>query len=250
VTVEQPWPTIAALVLLAVVAAVVAVLAGVGISRAVLVATARAVVQLIAVGVVIGVVFRTPGLAPLYLTVVIAIATRTSARRLRGAARAVPAAGLAIVAGTAATAAVVFGCRALTLDARTAVPFAVQLIGGSMTAASLAGQRLIDDVAAGWAEVEGWLAIGASPRQAVTERVRRAAARALVPALDQTRNVGLVTLPGAYVGLLLAGASPVQAGRIQLLVLVGLLCAETVAAVTVTWLLAPGLGARRPAAQP
>jgi len=35
-----------------------------------------------------------------------------------------------------------------------------------------------------------------------------AAALALVPGLDQTRTVGLVTLPGAFVGVLLAGASP------------------------------------------
>ena len=70
--------------------------------------------------------------------------------------------------------------------------------------------------------------------------------RALVPAIDQTRNVGLVVLPGAYVGLLLAGATPLEAGRVQLLVLAGLLAAETAAAVTVTALLASRLAARRP----
>ena len=75
---------------------------------------------------------------------------------------------------------------------------------------------------------------------------RRAAGRALVPAIDQTRNVGLVVLPGAYVGLLLGGASPLEAGRVQLLVLVALLAAETVAAVAVTHLLAPALGTVRP----
>ena len=77
------------------------------------------------------------------------------------------------------------------------------------------------------------------------EQGRLAASRALVPALDQTRNVGLVVLPGAYVGLLLAGASPVDAGRLQLLVLVGLLAAESVAVVVVTRLLATTLGSRK-----
>jgi putative ABC transport system permease protein len=76
-----------------------------------------------------------------------------------------------------------------------------------------------------------------------------AAARALVPALDQTRNVGLVTLPGAYVGLLLAGASPLDAGKLQLLVLVGLLAAESVAVVVVTHVLAPALGSVRVASR-
>jgi len=53
--------------------------------------------------------------------------------------------------------------------------------------------------------------------------------------------VGLVTLPGAFVGVLLGGGSPVAAGATQLLVLVGLLLAETVAIVVVTELIAHGV---------
>jgi putative ABC transport system permease protein len=66
---------------------------------------------------------------------------------------------------------------------------------------------------------------------------RDAAAEALVPALDQTRTVGLVTLPGAFVGALLGGASAVGAARFQIVVLVGLLCAESITAVSLAWLL-------------
>jgi len=62
---------------------------------------------------------------------------------------------------------------------------------------------------------------------------REAAGIALIPGLDQTRTVGLVTLPGAFVGVLLAGASPLQAAAVQLLVLTGLLLVQ-VLAVTVT----------------
>ena len=86
----------------------------------------------------------------------------------------------------------------------------------------------------------------AAVERAVAETGRLAAARALVPALDQTRNVGLVVLPGAYVGLLLGGASPAEAGRVQFLVLLGLLVAETVAALVVTRLLGDPLGRLRP----
>jgi putative ABC transport system permease protein len=43
--------------------------------------------------------------------------------------------------------------------------------------------------------------------------------------------VGLVTLPGAFVGVLLAGGTPIQAGAAQILVLLGLLAAETVTVV-------------------
>ena len=220
--------------------------AGLGQGREVLVAGARAVVQLLVVGLVIAVVFRTPALAPVYLAVMLAAASWTSGRRLGRGSRNVAVAAAAIAAGAVTAGTIVFATGALPIAARTSVPFLAQLVGGSMTATSLAGQRFTDDVVAGWLEVEGWLALGATPSHAVRPTGQRAAARSLVPAIDQTRNVGLVVLPGAYVGLLLGGASPLEAGRVQLLVLVGLLAAETVAAVAVTRLLAPALGAHRP----
>ena len=60
---------------------------------------------------------------------------------------------------------------------------------------------------------------------------------ALVPALDQTRTVGLVSLPGAFVGALLGGASASQAARFQVVVLIGLLCAEVITATLIGYLL-------------
>jgi putative ABC transport system permease protein len=232
------------------VAVSVAVVAGLGQVRALVVAVVRAALQLSVVGVVIAAVFRTPALAPLYLAVVLGAASWTSGRRLGGARRDVLVAAASIAAGACLAAAIVFACGALTWRAATGVPFVAQLVGGSMTATTLSGQRFRDDVAGGWDEVEGWLALGARPARAVRSKGTRAAARALAPALDQTRTVGLVTLPGAYVGLLLGGATPLEAGKVQLLVLVGLLAAETVAVVVATQLLASRLGHRRPTLPP
>jgi putative ABC transport system permease protein len=54
----------------------------------------------------------------------------------------------------------------------------------------------------------------------------------LIPSVDQTRTTGLVVLPGAFVGAVFAGASPLEAGRFQLVVLAGILTAGTLAAVS------------------
>ncbi|WP_432498771.1 ABC transporter permease [Kineococcus gypseus] len=225
-----------AVVLLAALAVGAGRLGGLRQGREVVVATARAVVQVLAVGLVLGAVLRTPALAPLYLALALAVASWTSARRL-GALRTWPLTAAAIAAGTAPAIAVVVATGALPAQALQVVPFTAQLVGGAMGATTLAGRRLLDDAAERWDLVEGWLALGATPARAVADLGRTAAARALAPALDQTRNVGLVTLPGAFVGLLLGGATPLQAARVQLLVLVGLVAAETVAAVLVTRLL-------------
>lgn len=228
-----------ALGVLVLLAAVVGRAAGLRQERDVVVVVARAVVQVGLVGLVLGLVLRTPVLAPAYLLLALGAASWTSARRLRPL-RAWPVAVLAIAAGAGTASAVVVATGALPLHVLQVLPFTAQLIGGSMTATTLAGRRLLDEADSGWDVVEGWIALGALPHQAVAEVGRLAAARALVPALDQTRTVGLVTLPGAFVGLLLGGASPLQAARVQLLVLVGLLAAETIAAVLTT----RGLGGR------
>jgi len=217
--------TAAGLVLLLVVALAADRIGSLGVRRDLLVAAVRAVAQLSLVGLVVAAVLRTPVLAPLYLVVMLVAASATSTRRIAVPGRSWTAASSAIGLSSALTVAVVVLSRAVPVDARHVVPLAAQVIGGAMTATSLAGQRYVDQVAASWSEVEGWLALGATATEAVREQGRLASARALVPALDQTRNVGLVVLPGAYVGLLLGGASPLDAGRLQLLVLVGLLAA-------------------------
>jgi len=58
------------------------------------------------------------------------------------------------------------------------------------------------------------------------EVIERPLSDALLPNLDQARTAGLVTLPGAFVGVLLATGSAAQAGAVQVLVLVALLLAQ------------------------
>jgi putative ABC transport system permease protein len=126
------------------------------------------------------------------------------------------------------------------------VPIAGILIGGAMTATSLAGRRALETLRARRGEYEAALALGFLRRDAVLLICRPSAGDALVPALDQTRTVGLVTLPGAFVGVLLGGATPVQAGATQVLVLIALLVVEAVAALVVLELIALGkLGVRQ-----
>ena len=81
-----------------------------------------------------------------------------------------------------------------------------------MAATSLTGRRLVEELAGAHAEIEARLCLGDSAREALRPSVRRAVATGLTPAIDQTRSVGLVTLPGTFVGLLLGGARPGRGG--------------------------------------
>ena len=238
------------LVILAAIAIAVLTVARVGQRRAVLVASGRAVLQLAFVAVALRGVFAKPEYVVVVLAVMFSVATWTAARRLRGT----PGAGWAVVlacgAGAAVSIGLICGLPILDRSVRTLVAVSGIVIGGTMTAATLTGRRLLDGLRRRREEVEAWLSIGATPRRAVVAIARDAAAEALVPALDQTRTVGLVTLPGAFVGALLGGASAVDAARFQIVVLVGLLCAEAIAAVTLAWLLGAPTTLPEPEATP
>lgn len=79
--------------------------------------------------------------------------------------------------------------------------------------------------------MEGWLALGATPRQATLLQARQAVHSALIPSTDQTKTTGLVTLPGAFVGAIFGGASPLEAGRFQVVVLASIMAAGSITAV-------------------
>src|SRR4051812_227898 len=144
---------------------------------------------------------------------------------------------VACLAGSSVVVTVVLASGALPRTSRYVLALSGITLGGTMTACTLAGRRFREAMISRRSEAEAWLSLGATPRQAVADLVRASVFEALVPALDQTRTVGLVTLPGAFVGALAGGASAASAARFQLLVLVGLLAAEGIAAAALTYLI-------------
>ncbi|AXI77352.1 ABC transporter permease [Peterkaempfera bronchialis] len=211
-----------------------------GHGRAVLRAGLRAVVQLAAVAAVIAWVVRSLPLSLLFVLLMFTVAVRTAGRRMTAGPNWVWAAA-PIAAGVAPVLVLLVAAGLLPLKGISLIPVAGILIGGALTATSLSGRRALDELAQRRGEVEAALSLGLTDRDARLEICRTAAATSLMPALDQTRTVGLVTLPGAFVGMLLGGASPVAAGAVQLFVLVALLAVEAVAVLVVLELVGRGL---------
>ena len=229
-----PWVRLAVgAVILIAIAVVVLGLARVPQRRAVLTAAVRAALQLALVAAALRGVFAAPAAVVGVLAVMFGVAVWTASRRLAMLPGARTAVFLGCLAGSVVTIGLIVGLPVLDRTLRDLIAVSGIVIGGTMTAATLTGRRLHDGLVRRRDEVEAWLSIGATSRQAVAEIARSSVYEALVPALDQTRTVGLVTLPGAFVGALLGGASAIGAARFQLAVLVGLLAAEAITATVV-----------------
>ncbi|MCM3925733.1 ABC transporter permease, partial [Frankia sp. AiPs1] len=205
--------------------------------RDVLTASARAVAQLALIGLALRGVFAAPPAAAAVLAVMLTAAVGTASRRLVGFPAVVRRVGVSCLLGATVALGLVFAVGAVEATVRNLVALAGSVVGGTMTACTLTGRRLADGLRRRRDEVEAWLALGATPRQAVADIARESVAEALVPPLDQTRTVGLVSLPGTFVGALLGGASPAAAARFQVIILVAMLTAQSIAAVSLSYLL-------------
>ena len=204
---------------------------GLDLERELAIAAVRATLQLAAVGALVTLVFEHVGLAAGFVAVMLAAAALTSGHRLRGIRRPTAIAGATIALGAGIGLAPLLISGAFELTPRELIPVAGILIGGAMAATSLTGRRLLDDIGESMPAIEARLALGVPARTALYDSSRRAVTTGLIPALDQTKSVGLVTLPGTFVGLVLGGASPAKAASVQLTVLLALLGVEVVAGV-------------------
>ncbi|WP_104082241.1 ABC transporter permease [Cryobacterium sp. Y11] len=230
-------PTLVGIVLL--MAVVVTVLRGYRAPHPVAPALAllRGTLQLAAISLILSGIINDPLWVGVGLLVMFAAAVGTVTRRIGRSQllRVAAAMGLGVVV----TLTIVFTTGAIEFSPRYVLAIGGIIIGNAMSIATLSGRRFTEAVGDHWDEVEGWLALGATPRQSTRDLARQAVYFAIIPTTDQTKTTGLVTLPGAFVGAIFGGASPLEAGRFQIVVLAGILCAGSIAAVTLLHLVSP-----------
>lgn len=219
--------------------------AGLGAGKDELIAVARATVQLAVVGAIIAVVLGSWWATAVFIAVMVAVASWTSAGRMKVTSRAWVFAPVALGALPVTAGLVASGL--LPLRPIAIIPTAGILIGNAMTATTLGGRRALDALVERRGEYEAGLCLGLLPQDAALLVARDASRLALVPGLDQTRTVGVVTLPGAFVGTLLGGATPLEAAALQLVVLAGILLVQSISVAGVLELVVRGILQRRPA---
>ena len=211
------------------------------VERDIGVAVVRAFVQLTAVGYVIQLIFDQEGLA--LVAILLAVQVAVGAYTARARARSVPGALwpllLALTLAGYGTVGLTVALGIFEAEPQALVPVGGMVVGNAMTAAAVALNRLGDDISRRRGEIEAALALGATWRQAVNPIARRSLASGLMPLVDQTKTTGLISFPGIMVGMLLAGAEPVDAVRLQLILLYILL-----GSVAISGLVAVTLGSR------
>ena len=199
----------------------------------------RGAAQLAAISLVLGGIITNALLVGLALLVMFAVAAATATRRLGWTWTTFAHVCTAMGAGVIATLAIVFATGAIDFTPRYALAIGGIVIGNAMSITTLAGRHFSQTVISRWEEVEGWMALGARPRESTAGLAREAVHSALIPSTDQSKTTGLVTLPGAFVGAIFGGISPLAAGMFQIVVLASIMAAGSITAVVTILFLAP-----------
>ncbi len=234
-----PWlPRILGALVLVGLAVAISRWQAIGLERDMLVAVGRAFVQLIAIGYALDLIFNTEG--PLWILLLVAvmvgIAGFTAGRRGRQVPRSRFVATVSISVGTVLTLGLLILLDVFPFGPRYIIPIAGMIVGNSMTATGLVMARLRDDLKLQQPQVEAALALGATTRQASGRQLRRALATGMTPIVDSTKTVGLISLPGAMTGMILAGASPLEAVQLQIIVMYMLVGAVAFSGLTAVFL--------------
>ncbi|WP_020104317.1 ABC transporter permease [Mycobacterium sp. 360MFTsu5.1] len=188
-------------------------------------AAVRAALQLAAVSTVLAVALQRVWSSMLVLVVMFIVASITAARRSQ-AHHGAWWLTVALAAGMVMVIPLLTLSDVVPFTGVAVVPVFGIVLGGTMTASAVAARRALDALTQRAGEVEAALSLGLSERFSRMLVIERPLSDALLPNLDQTRTAGLVTLPGAFVGVLLATGSAAQAAAVQVLVLVSLLLAQ------------------------
>jgi len=193
----------------------------------------RAFVQLVAVGYAVRFIFdlESTWLILLALGLMTIVGAHAAAGRVKDLKGSFGTCLTAMLVGSAVTLATMLLFRIISFDARYVIPLAGMIIGNSMNASALAVDRLASDLRGNRLAVETALALGKSWRAASQKFQRDAARTGMVAILNFLKTVGIVALPGAMTGMILAGADPVEAVLLQVIVAYMLLAATTITSV-------------------
>lgn len=209
------------------------------VTRSLVWATGRSVVQLLVMGYSISFIFqwRNPWAVGAILLVMVTIAARVAGNRLQKVK------GLAIwIWGSLFLATLFTLAYALLLiiqppewyDPRYIIPLTGMVLGNAMNSGALAGERLLSRMEQSQGELETRLCLGASPHQAIAPYRQEAIRASLLPTLNSMMVMGLVSLPGMFTGQVLGGSPPLEAASYQILIVLMIAFANLLSALLVT----------------
>ncbi len=195
--------------------------------------TIRSFIQLIAVGYILEFIFNSKSiwLVILSVMVMLVMAAYTSSKRAEHFSAGFRIAFISLTAGSLITLGLMLALRIISTEARYIIPLAGMIISNAMNAAAITFNRIGSDLTGNRLAVETSLSLGKTWQEASRRYYRDAVKAGMISILNFMETVGIVALPGAMTGMILAGISPLKAVLLQIIVAYMLLSATTITSI-------------------
>lgn len=190
------------------------------LEKEIIISVIRAVVQLVAVGYVLEYIFgfKNPIFTTLLLLFMTFNAAYNAAKRGKAIKKGLVISFIAIASGTIITLAILIFSKTIQYEAYQIIPVSGMIISNSMVALGLCYKQIASDFKNKQEEVETKLSLGADILPSSIEIIRDSIKTGMLPTIDSAKTLGIVSLPGMMTGLILAGTSPVEAIKYQIMV--------------------------------
>ncbi|KYK20912.1 hypothetical protein AYK24_03505 [Thermoplasmatales archaeon SG8-52-4] len=172
----------------------------------------------------------------LLLGTMILVSGYISAKRATGMHNAYYVTTPAILIGSSIVLFILALSRAMPMEPQFIVPLAGMAFGNSMAICSISLDRLIREVKLNRLAIETALSLGANSSQALEEYGKISVRTSLIPTIDRLKTLGIIFIPGAMSGLLIAGTDPIVAAEYQIIVYLMIVGGGIITALIVTFL--------------
>ena len=208
------------------------------LEKEILIGVFRAIVQLTAVGYVLNFIFglKNPIFTTLLVSFMLFNAAYNASKRGKTIRNGLMISFVSIGAGTIVTLTILVIAGAIKYEPYQIVPVSGMIISNAMVAIGLCYKQLASDFKNKRDEVETKLSLGADILPSSIELIRDSIKTGMLPTIDSMKTLGIVSLPGTMTGLILAGTSPLEAIKFQIMVTFMLLSTTSIAAFSACYL--------------
>ncbi len=222
---------------------VIVVVLKLGLTKDIVIASVRSIVQLLIVGMILTFVFDSD--SSIYMILMIIVMIGAASQNVIKKGTRIPGIKwiiiLTLTAVEVVSMAIMLLFGILDFEPEQIIPISGMIIGNCMVLSLLFVSKFTDELENSEEMIELILSFGGEPKEAVSRSLKSAIQTSMIPTIESQKTIGLVQLPGMMSGLIIGGAAPMEAVMYQLLILFLILTNATAASVMVGYLSYPKL---------
>jgi putative ABC transport system permease protein len=161
----------------------------------------------------------------------------TAAKRAKSIPKLFSITTTSILIGSAVAIVILVLIGLIPLEPEFLIPLGGMAIGNAMIGCSLTINRLKSEFKNNRDKIETTLVLGATSDQAGEPYFRESVRAALIPTIDNLKTLGIIFIPGAMTGMLIAGANVIWAAEYQIMVFLMIMSSKSIAIIILTILI-------------